>query len=733
MNPRLLTLVSVFAWSAAAAAQVLPNDSPYQCLTLRSNGQSGITCIAASAPSIPLSPVAFTAADFTAACGGAPAAEVPPYPVWCQSLNADPLAKWIGIDSAGTARSTLFCQPFQIPACGVQSASLKFSFCVDDYIGDPFNGPNPIGVFLNGQPVAGFGGLGPQVTWTSTTIAPLLVGGQNRLQVYVRDNGAGITGVMYSATICYVGCRADEVITLRSGNGPIGGPDSAVRMLAGFTQQPIATTPANLALASSGPPAVVVAPSPFWCASLGNDPQAKWISTDVNRGPRSALYAHAFTVNSCTALSANLAFAFSVSSWLGDPGGAPSVGLFVNQYAVPLSFADGLGGGGCNLSFTASVPTNVLNLNGGNTLYVYARDIGHLETGVLYSATLTVKPCPPPVEIVTLRSGNGAVGFPDSTIRYFDGPPAAPLSGPVFTPFHFVSAFNGPAARVVANAAWAGSLVQDPQAKWVSSTFTPFSGNPGAPRTALFAHPFTINTATCSITKAKLVIHYHADDGLGDPAGGGGNPMGLYLNTNAIPGTAGDITTWPGTNVKTITVPNVAPWLVNGANTLYVYQRDRNGAVSGVMYSVRIEISSCDWLYFGNPGGVVVPNTLLSAVPRLGGTFDYQIRGDSIDGAAFVLCLPVIGLSDEALPGGLPLPLDLGLVGGTGCQLLVSNDSVSALLTGPDGTADLPVTLPLLPQFAGTPLFFQTLVLDARNTNPMYLSATRGIAVDMRL
>jgi hypothetical protein len=733
MNPRLLACSSMIVFVAAVAAQAVP--SPYQCLTLRSDGQSGITNISAFAPIMPLRPSAFTPADFASACGGAAAVEVQPAPSWCSSLIADPLAKWIATTQFLTPVSAMYCQSFQLPSCGVQAASIKFAFCVDDQLGDPAGGPNPIGVYLNGQPIPGFGGLAPsQTTWTSTTIAPLLVAGQNRLQVYVRDTGASVAGVMYSATLCYVDCRSDEVIKLHSGNGPAGGPDTAITMLAGAPMTAIPTTPANLANAASGPPAAIVWPSPLWCPSLNADPQAKWISTNLGYGPSSAIYAQSFTVTTCSMLSASLSFSCSVSSWLGDPAGTPSVGLFVNQYAIPASVLDGNGGGNCNLNVTANVPIAALNANASNTLCVYVRDVGHIHTGVMYSAVLTVKPCPPPIEVVTLRSGNGVLGGLDGAIRYLDGPPAQPLSNAVFTLADFATAASGPAAHVVANSVWAPSLIQDPAAKWVSSTMgPPFTSQPGAPRTALFAHPFNVNTCAGDLKKAKLTIHYCADDGLGDPIGSGPNPLGIYLNTNAIPGTAGDITTWPGTNQKTITINNVAPWLVSGPNMLHVYQRDRLNGISGVMYSLRIEISACDWLYFGDPCSNVVPNTLLSSVPTLGSTFHYQIRGDSIDGGAFVLCLPVIGLSNESA-GGIPLPLDLGIIGGTGCHLLVANDLLNALLTGPDGNADMPIPLPLDPAFDGQPLFFQTLVLDPRNynSNPLGLSATRGIAVDCR-
>ena len=730
MNSFLLRPAAL-ALAGALAAQI-PAGGPYDCLTLRSDSHSGIQYVAANAPTIPLRPVAFTAADFAAACNGQAAVEVPPYPVWCGSLTADPQAKYIGIDASGTARSALYCQPFQIPTCGVQAASIRFSFCVDDWVGDPPADPNPVGVYLNGQPIPGFGGIGNQVTWTSTAIAPLLVGGTNQLQVYVRDNGGSIAGVMYSATICYVACRGDEVISLRSGNGSVGGPDGSIRMLVGAPFAPLPMTPANFAAAAGGLPAAIVSPSRLWCPALSADGLARWIAIDQSRTASAALFSQSFALTSCNVLSATLTFTCNVADFVGDPGGSPSVGVFVNQNPVPLSVVFGNAGTACDQVVTATIPGSWLIGNGQqNHLQVYMRDTGNAQSGVIYSATLRVRPCPPRTEVIALHSGNGTVGFPDAVIRCIDGPGGLPLSGP-FTALDFSAAFNGPAAHVVSNFAWAPSIAADPQAQWVSSTFTPFTGNPGAPRSALFAQPFTVATCTGDIKRASLVIRYHADDGLGDPVGGGPDPMGIYLNGQPVPGTQGDISTWPGTNLKTISVSNVAPFLQSGGNVLYVYARDRLNAISGAMWSATITISPCDWHYFGEPCGVTVPNTFLSAAPALGSTFEYRVRGDSLDSPAFRPGFAVIGLSDQVGPGGAPLPLDLAVFGAPGCALQTSLDLSLFQILDAGGAANLAVTVPNLSGFAGLPLFFQTLMLDGVS-NPLGLSATRGIAVDIRL
>jgi hypothetical protein len=502
-------------------------------------------------------------------------------------------------------------------------------------------------------------------------------------------------------------------------------------MLVGAPFAPLPMTPANFAAAAGGAPAAVVSPAHQWCPSLSADALARWIAIDQARTASAALFSQPFAVTSCNVLSATLTFSCNVADFVGDPGGAPSVGVFVNQNPVPLSVVFGNAGMNCDQVVTATIPGSWLNGNGQNSLQVYLRDTGNAVSGVIYAATLRVRPCPPRIEVIALHSGNGSVGFPDAVIRCIDGPGAQPLSGP-FTAVDFAAAAAGPAAHVVSNSAWAPSIAADPQAKWVSSTFTPLTGNPGAPRSALFAQPFTVATCAGDIKRASLVIRYHADDGLGDPVGGGPDPMGIYLNGQPVPGTQGDISTWPGTNLKTISVSNVAPLLVSGSNVLYVYARDRLNAISGAMWSATITISPCDWHYFGDPCGVTVPNTFLSDVPTLGNAFEYRVRGDSLENPAFRPGISVIGLSDQVGPNGAPLPFDLTAFGAPGCALQASLDASLFQVLDAGGAANLPVVVPNLPVYAGVSLFFQTLMLDAVS-NPLGLSASRGIAVDCRL
>jgi hypothetical protein len=251
------------------------------------------------------------------------------------------------------------------------------------------------------------------------------------------------------------------------------------------------------------------------------------------------------------------------------------------------------------------------------------------------------------------------------------------------------------------------------------------------PASALYYHPFTVGMCAADIKNAQLVLYYCADDGLGDPSGGGPNAMGVYLNGIPVPGTAGDISTWPGTNVKTIVVGNVAPYLLSGQNALELYVRDRNNGISGVLYSARIVISPCDWHFYGDPCGQTVPNVWLERLPAAGASVEYRIGGESLPTPQYTAYFTIFGVSDRVGPGGVELPLDLSAVGANGCQLLTMNDLEFLSISDPLGNAAISIPVPDLPVFYNLPIFAQTFAYDGVS-NPLGLSATRGIAVDIR-
>ncbi|MFH1277849.1 MAG: hypothetical protein ABIK65_05675 [Candidatus Eisenbacteria bacterium] len=159
----------------------------------------------------PLSPNLFTTADFDSACTGPNAMiALQPISVWAQQLACDPLAQWIGIDAFNTPASVLFCQPFDLQTCCIDHATLTFCWVVDDGLGDypGAGGPNTDGVYLNGVAVTPSISGGNYATETTMVadVTGLVQCGANRLEVYNRDLGFAVSGVMYSATIEVEGC-----------------------------------------------------------------------------------------------------------------------------------------------------------------------------------------------------------------------------------------------------------------------------------------------------------------------------------------------------------------------------------------------------------------------------------------------------------------------------------------------------------------------------------------------
>lgn len=159
----------------------------------------------------PIVPNPFTAADFSAACAGPQAVVIQPYTVWTPGLTCDADARWIstGITPGscfGAPVSALYCAQFDAN-CTVAD-SVRICWAVDDFLGDPpsFPGPNPDGIYINGTSLgAAFSGPGSNPTYTAVATNVPLINGLNSLEVYQRDAGCGLGGLILSATI-YTHC-----------------------------------------------------------------------------------------------------------------------------------------------------------------------------------------------------------------------------------------------------------------------------------------------------------------------------------------------------------------------------------------------------------------------------------------------------------------------------------------------------------------------------------------------
>ncbi len=179
-----------------------------------------------------------------------------------------------------------------------------------------------------------------------------------------------------------------NVVTLRSGNGPIGSTDSLITFLAGPGSTPFGApfSPAEFEAASAGPSAKVVTPHPAWLPSLPSDPTARWVSTadpgapGQGEGGDTALYAIPFVAPAHVS-SASLDLVLLVDDYLGF---GPNEGVFVNGVPVANTQTSG---------FLAETSYQDLDISsavaaGPNVLYLNVGDI-FAASGLIFSGTIT--------------------------------------------------------------------------------------------------------------------------------------------------------------------------------------------------------------------------------------------------------------------------------------------------------------------------------------------------------
>jgi hypothetical protein len=93
--------------------------------------------------------------------------------------------------------------------------------------------------------------------------------------------------------------------------------------------------------------------------------------------------------------------------------------------------------------------------------------------------------------------------------------------------------------------------------------------------------------------------------------------------------------------------------------------------------------------------------------PALGSTFSVDLAGMPANGAGVM----VVGLSD-ALYLGVPLPIDLGIVGAPGCLAEVSIDAQLPLSGDAQGDAVFAIEIPYIGALNGAAFYCQAAVLD---------------------
>lgn len=174
-----------------------------------------------------------------------------------------------------------------------------------------------------------------------------------------------------------------QTVTVRSGNGSVGGRDAAVTFLLGpptgdFNHLFTATDFSN---AQAGPAAFIVTPNPAWIPKLPSDPSAQWIGTNSDAGSsgNTALYAVAFTIANPFS-SATLTLNFAVDDGIG----ATNPGILLNGTAICDAYGQGFGSQStvsCNdVGPLLHVGTNWFYIEGVN-------QVG--AAGLLFSAAIT--------------------------------------------------------------------------------------------------------------------------------------------------------------------------------------------------------------------------------------------------------------------------------------------------------------------------------------------------------
>ncbi|MBL8991657.1 MAG: hypothetical protein JNJ48_08785 [Phycisphaerae bacterium] len=212
---------------AASALVAFAAQAGAETIILRSGQVSGVPGLPTQvddsmtfgpfAPTGPLSANPFTAADFNATTANQ-AVVVNPYTSWLATLPFDSQARWVGTGNVtlpfsgndlGQVSTVLYRVPFTVTTVGITSASISIAWACDDTLGDLlYGGANPVGAYLRDPfgnvtaltPVAG-GGFSFQSLVLNYNITGAIGTGLNELFLYQRDQGSGISGLIFSAEI----------------------------------------------------------------------------------------------------------------------------------------------------------------------------------------------------------------------------------------------------------------------------------------------------------------------------------------------------------------------------------------------------------------------------------------------------------------------------------------------------------------------------------------------------
>jgi uncharacterized protein (TIGR03437 family) len=206
---------------------------------------------------------------------------------------------------------------------------------------------------------------------------------------------------------------AAETVTVRSGNGTVGGRDGSVTFLLGpaigdFNH---VFTASDFSAAQTGPPAFIIRPNPLWISGLSEDASAKWIGTNANAATTSgntALYAVSFKI-SAQFSSATLTLHYASDDTPSFSGGILLNGTVICQSSIEVGFSQEHTLT-CDVGSLLQVGTNWLYFNITN---VAAAGATSSPAGLLFSATASTTDVAPP--------SSGTVPFGVHYATYFGG------------------------------------------------------------------------------------------------------------------------------------------------------------------------------------------------------------------------------------------------------------------------------------------------------------------------
>jgi hypothetical protein len=322
-----------------------------------------------------------------------------------------------------------------------------------------------------------------------------------------------------------------------------------------------------------------------------------------------------FNITTSVIGTATLKFTWACDDMLGDPAGGPNPeGVYVNQHGC------GIKGGTFSTSTPATKTITTFVHPGANQLFVHLRDTQGTNSGVIFSAVITV--CPPgngQLDVV-VRSGN-VNGTPLSA----DQTTAAWCQvGHEFNELKLKFDKCKLPSYVDGTNTWSnppGTFPPgvDPLSRWIY-----WKDKDGDRRasSALVRTPFYIPWA---VTSSTMIFSGAADDQLGDPADGK-HHEGVFLDETNQSITS---TTW-----TTLTTANQTVSAGQGWHNLYIYARDLHDRWAGTVFSATFHVfggKPCSSINDPDDPGNPAPISVYPAGPNeLNVVFDRDISLESV-------------------------------------------------------------------------------------------------------